>query len=231
MPSRRVVKTPELMKAIRLIVHNDPKISAGKLAIRLRRKGMKELPSERHLGRLKNEALEDAPETSALYREFSWPASFEDDDLPMPWEAGVAAFDLLTFLHQNDRERPTNGDVLWFWRVTVAAPDAPVATRWQLASQLHWFDLTPLRADCQRAVEWCLIYAPWRSKKAQTKYVEAVRQKEIRGPLGPPGSFKPWGTNFKEPPWWKALMKATVEDARNRRQQENHERSNSDEPV
>lgn len=63
---------------------------------------------------------------AADYRSFDWPRSMGSPDLP--WEAGATALELLR-LTADDRVRPTVRVAKWFWRVTLAAPDSPPATR------------------------------------------------------------------------------------------------------
>jgi hypothetical protein len=55
------------------------------------------------------------------------------EDGALPWEASAAALELLAYLNDLHSPRPNHQEALWFWRVTQAAPDAPLNLRYELS--------------------------------------------------------------------------------------------------
>lgn len=107
------------------------------------------LPAARTIARYRQTFRELPEQEKLLYAEFAWPESMEAGALP--WEASRAAMDLLVFL--GAEFTPTNRDVLWFWRLTLAAPDMPIKERAAMAETLtyHRDDLTAV-ADIEFAL-------------------------------------------------------------------------------
>ena len=136
------------------------------------------LPSERTIARIRAEewATLGEPER-AQYREFFWPESMERGDLP--WEASESALELLFFLDQHDfRTRPPVRFVTWYWRVSMAVPDALVYLRAQAAM---WFavneagyELDSPRPDEVRGMEWYLVYLSEQREERRELYREAL---------------------------------------------------------
>lgn len=92
------------------------------------------LPAARTIARYREMFRELPEQERLLYAEFAWPESMESGALP--WEASRAALDLLVFL--GVEFTPTNRDVLWFWRVTLAAPAMPIKDRAAMAEVLTY---------------------------------------------------------------------------------------------
>jgi hypothetical protein len=65
------------------------------------------------------------------YRQFVWPDMMEDGSLP--WKASRDALDLLNWADEHDLSPPTVAITAWFWRVTLALPDAPLGLRLRIA--------------------------------------------------------------------------------------------------
>lgn len=135
-------------------------------------------PSERWIeGRLK-EWDRLPPEVRQNFYSFRWPDSMLSGALPsgdaLPWEAGKAALELLRLL--SGIGRPPILLVKWWWRVSVAVPDAPPVVRLSVAQQLasqetvHGQDFLS-NASC----EMLLVHKPWESDKAQGRYRAACR--------------------------------------------------------
>ena len=121
------------------------------------------------------------PEEQRQYALFHWPGSLGSPDLP--WEASAACLELLAYFQQANRwdpahyaSRPTIRLAKWFWRVTLAAPDAPFHYRRAVAVSLAISEVLPGgRPEIDaRSGEGYLAYAPWRSKKALKNYQEAL---------------------------------------------------------
>ena len=105
------------------------------------------IPSARTIGRMK---ARFATEDQAPYRLYSWPESHQAGLLP--WEAAVTAAECFTtYFDVNDAfERdgydppfhpagPTVRLVTWFYRVTLARPEAPSGQRLMAAEMMdHW---------------------------------------------------------------------------------------------
>jgi hypothetical protein len=56
----------------------------------------------------------------------------------LPWEASAAALELLAYRNDIGEDRPNHREALWFWRVTQAAPNAPLSFRYGLSIILAW---------------------------------------------------------------------------------------------
>lgn len=136
----------------------------------------KGLPGARTIGRWQSEfKLLDTPAKLA-FRMYSWPEAMRREALP--WEASAALFDLSQY-----RKRPIPiRRAQWFWRVTLACPDAPLARRDELAGYLSAADALPedARKATHETVEATISYAPWRSEKHQQICAEAIRRGEIK---------------------------------------------------
>lgn len=68
------------------------------------------------------------------YREFRWPDSMEDGDLP--WEASTEALALLEWTGEYNLRPPTVNLVVWYWRTTLMLPDTPLDLRLRVAITL-----------------------------------------------------------------------------------------------
>ena len=138
------------------------------------------VPSARSIGRIrKNEWEPKADSEKAQYRYFYWPESMERGDLP--WELSEAALALLGYvLHSKIRGifgRPSVRLVRWFWRVSVAAPDLPIASRLVRAYDFTEWELVGGRPrEFVRGIEGELALAPWRSKDNEVEYYNAIEE-------------------------------------------------------
>lgn len=73
-------------------------------------------------------------------RALQWPESMGSPDLP--WPASRAALDLLQYVREHPSptlppEPPTVGLAVWFWRVTLAAPDVSTSSHFAAAATLY----------------------------------------------------------------------------------------------
>jgi hypothetical protein len=97
--------------------------------------GREDYPSERWVGKYLREGWDELTEgQKQRYALLSWPGSMEDGALP--WEASAADLELLAYLNDLHSSRPNHEEALWFWRVTQAAPDAPLDLRYDLSTIL-----------------------------------------------------------------------------------------------
>lgn len=191
----------DVKKRIYVMVENNTKISAGEILIALRARAKREgsqekFPTERTIARIKKEYLSRKLEERLPYKYFSWPESMESEALP--WEASRPCLDLLCWLRENGVElRPTIGAITWFWRVTQAAPDAPIGVRWGMGfiasglgrTQGGAEDATTTqimekfrkerKLEDRRRVEAALIYRPWFSPSNSRAYNRAIRKGKI----------------------------------------------------
>lgn len=177
---------------------NEPKLGARAILTRLQKArndgGISEkCPGLRTVGRYLKEWPGLPEEERRLYRELSWPESFERGDLP--WEASQAALELLrvwawpppmleTMFEPEALQslglsyptaRPSIRLARWFWRLTQAAPDADASERRKIAEWLEAAEV--LRSEpADRAVEAWLQYAPWRSAGASAAYEKALHE-------------------------------------------------------
>lgn len=181
-----VKTTPALREKIAELVENNPKVSAGKLWLDLRRLGISPIPSERQLARLKKQFLQRPPESRIVYRYLSWPHSFESGALP--WESSGAMLELLRFFRSNGWSSPTMRIAKWFWRITEAAPDSTAAERYGAAFSCAIIEAGGASFEGMQA--W-LVSAPWRSKKAAHAYLRAVKAGKIP-PRRPKGIETSW---------------------------------------
>jgi len=87
-----------------------------------------EYPSERSIARIKNNMwLHMSNLEKNAYRVLRWPESFGTPELP--WEASAACLELLAFRDRSGRLRPSARVAKWFYRLTLAAPEAPAFVR------------------------------------------------------------------------------------------------------
>ena len=138
-----------------------------------------DVPSESTLGRIVTEFRRTDPAERRNYQRFRWPESLGADDLP--WEASRSLLDLLAYLDAHAKPRPPIRLARWYWRVTLAAPDASIPERlWNavsLASQ------ESVAASVSEAwTERFLAYAPWRDEVNEELFmISTVRSWFLRG--------------------------------------------------
>ncbi|MDA1002094.1 MAG: hypothetical protein O3B31_01895 [Chloroflexi bacterium] len=162
---------PAWRERVRSLAANGPSLTATAIARRLdtpeeiKAVGRNDPPHRTTVQRL----LDDfPPEERRLYQYVRWPASFGAADLP--WEAAGPVLKLCDHLD----ERATVARARWFWRITLAAPGADIASRDAAARQLHAWELLE-RPEPPEDLEAWLMFAPWESKRAEQRYAEAIR--------------------------------------------------------
>ena len=190
-----------LIKRVEEITEQHRQWSARDVLAQLRKEpdGQDGLPTERTVARIRREykdRVRGNPKLALLNQFFSWPESMESGFLP--WGASAVALEFMRWwreinyggmdkhpLKEWAGEKfiivPTNKYVLWFWRISQAAPDAPIGARWALTELMIYcrmypeFDIFRL----ERRVEYALTYAPWRSRKNSYAYNQAILRGEI----------------------------------------------------
>lgn len=155
---------------VRQLVENEPGRSPRSIAALLAREGRARQrygwPSERTVRRLRDEHRARSEPERAHYREVRWPETMEQGALP--WEASAALLELLR-QRASFNTRPTVREARWFWRVTQAAPDAPVRSRATLAGWLAAWEALGAGEIPEvevRRVEGYLSYRPWTDQGA-----------------------------------------------------------------
>ena len=145
------------------------------------------VPSERTIRRLHQEYKEDlTDEERSQYHQLKWPESMEMGVAitELPWDASASVLELLAFSQREGRRRPTIRQAKWFWRITLAAPDAPLPSReyssWMLAAHE---DRGSVPEEELRKVEWFLAFAPWRSDDNRQSYKGAIDEGTVPQPL------------------------------------------------
>ncbi len=167
----------DLVESIWGLLENDPRATAGKILHTLgrwaERQGIKiALPSERSIARIKRGYVGKDPEERRLYRWVSWPEDMLSGELP--WESSRAVLDLLSYFRECGYQKPTIQNTLWFWRITLAAPDLAIEKRFDLGFRCARMSLAP-DSSIFRGLEGYLAIAPWRSKKASALYDKLTR--------------------------------------------------------
>lgn len=157
------------------------KAIAKRLEQEQRALGRNDAPQERTVFRIQEDFRKLPDWQQGAYQAFTWPESMEIG--AVPYEASAAALELLAFARQNRPletdgtsalwDRPQIRLVLWYWRVTQAAPDLPAATKARIAGSLVARDVLGTGIH-PGEIEWRLAFAPWRSAAALQAYVEAV---------------------------------------------------------
>ena len=133
-------------------------------------------PVQRTIGRIIKREWEPLSEQEkTLYRYFSWPESMERGQLP--WEASSYALELVS--HWRYSPAPTVRMALWYWRVSLAAPDAPAVTRFGIAELLASAETIKKYPDkltkdkmqeVNPKVMLFLSLTPWRSPSHEARY-------------------------------------------------------------
>ena len=168
-------------------------------------------PSLRTVNRYRAAWRRLSAEERSVWRSVRWPESMESGDLP--WEASATALELLGY-YAVVKRRPLVALARWFWRVTLAAPDAPLKIRVETAQALAAIAVAGDSSENdlrKRGMEYHLAFHPWRSKEAGRAYLQALTNGSI--PMGPP-DFRisaPDGIKGKEFEIAEALTGFTVE--------------------
>lgn len=120
-----------------------------------------DVPSDSTVGRIMTEFRRADPAQRRDYERFHWPESLGADDLP--WEAGRALLDLLAYLDAHAKPRPPIRLARWYWRLTLAAPDASIPERLSHAISLA-SEESVAGSVSDAWTERFLAYAPWRDE-------------------------------------------------------------------
>ena len=135
--------------------------------------GRSDQPSERTVGRIRK-AFATAPEEQRkAYQTARWPDSMVGGELA--WEASPALLELLGHLRRHLGPHVASPIRLanWFWRVTQAAPDAPIISRVRIAIRLASWELAGWPEGPERfGPESYLAQALWRSNDPKDAGVE-----------------------------------------------------------
>jgi len=166
------------LKKINELTANFPKLGPKAAAQRFEKDpecaARDDWPSESTIGRKQREFRRKDPAEQVGYRWLHWPESFDEGALP--WESAGAALEVLRFYREKGTGRPPIALARWYWRLTLAAPDAPFAGRFQMAALLQaaaFPNMPPEAQDWPEAVEEWLTYGPWRSEEAAAAYEAA----------------------------------------------------------
>lgn len=154
---------------IRVHVANHPEWSGAAIRKELQKvKDARDVPSDRAIRRAKEEFLELNTQDRAKYLEFKWPESMEQGALP--WEAARASLNLCRRYRDAGAHPPLIQECVWFWRVTLAAPDLAEWEQIRLAAYLiaNSVDRESDRGQhALRTIETALTY--------QSKPMEAIK--------------------------------------------------------
>ncbi len=136
------------------------------------------VPNARTVGEIKRRLT---PAEAKAYRYFTWPQTMLEGELP--WEASRAALDLLRYRQDKENPLPLVWEVKWFWRVTLASPDAPMKKRAALAMELALKEkhTASLPEQGLTLIQWQLAYQPWRSPENEQAWLNLPE--ELRRPL------------------------------------------------
>ena len=189
---------------VRVIAANEPRLGPGPIFRRLEEEGGKEglndYPSLRTIGRILRDFKDRPDAEKAPYRYFYWPETMERGELP--WEASAAAleflrycttpieFEFIDFTTPDERHaRPLTRTVKWYWRASLAAPDAPAYRKVILAEIFAAYELAGWPAESARGLELLLAFRPWRSPENRDAlraagYYEDASQKALLRSFG-----------------------------------------------
>ena len=143
-------------------------------------------PSERTIRRLHEEYVGLTDEERSQYHRLEWPESMELGAAitGLPWEASAAVLELLAFLLRKGLPRPTVRHGKWFWRITDAVPDAPLAYRALTSRLLAAGEVSGSLPSAElRKVEGYLAFARWRSDENKQSYRVAIDKGAVPRPI------------------------------------------------
>ena len=176
MPQRPIAE--HWKRRIGTLVENPPRGErltdrriAAVLEEEAQRLGRDDSPSERSVGRIrKHHERPGAEDERREYRLYRWPNSMEDESLP--WEAAAAGLELM---RAYGYKRPLVPLVRWFYRLTLAVPDAPLKERKNRAIFLAMNEAADSpNPQAYDTVEGWMLYQPWTSADAELEYQEAI---------------------------------------------------------
>jgi hypothetical protein len=112
------------------------------------------------------------------YRFFSWPETMQAGLLP--WQAAHMILDLARFKLDHNMAPPLVVEAQWFWRITLAIPGTPLATRANLTKIAALSEMSGQpQTELWDVVEAMLIYQPWRSDADRKAYLQAAQEGRI----------------------------------------------------
>ena len=146
---------PSTRQAIARLAVDNERMSAKAIQNSVRAKHERgeipSLPSERTILSIATEARSKGPSEKARLRTYHWPESHESQLIP--WEAAETLFQLV-----RAKGEITNQEALWFWRITLARPQASdglpsLDVRYEAAMLMaNWYEVTKDEGPA-RAVE------------------------------------------------------------------------------
>lgn len=148
---------------IRVLKANDPKLSGARIRAELKKVEAPPTPppSLRAILRVLEE-FQDVPRVDQeRYKHFVWPHSMDTSQIP--WEASRIVLDLIRYRAEQQMEPPLVREAEWFYRVSIAAPDATISMRFT-------FTLAILAGGTSGWLEKVLAFRPWRSSEDAEAY-------------------------------------------------------------
>ncbi|MPZ99499.1 MAG: hypothetical protein GEU80_09230 [Dehalococcoidia bacterium] len=130
-------------------------------------------PAERTVRDLVKAHRARSPEERGPFRHVRWPETFISGLLP--WEAARTVLDVLPI---NPERRITVGWARWYYRLCLAAPDAPRADLHWSATNIAQCEALELPVDW-RALECWLALSPWEGEEAAQRYHDACQAQRI----------------------------------------------------
>ena len=135
-------------------------------------------PAGRTISDHKKAHFQQPESERALYRYLRWPETFEAGVLP--WEAAAPLMQVLRARLVAGRRHVTVRWGRWYWRLYLAAPDAPPNTLSALARVISAHEVLGLDMDrVWRAAEGMLAYRYWESATRQTEYKAALDNSRV----------------------------------------------------
>jgi hypothetical protein len=158
----------------------------GALEKKARELGWTGYPSQRVVDGFWSDWKKLAEREQLAYRQFSWPASMVLE--AVPWEATETVMELLReYADPNGlglSGRPSNLKVLWYWRISLAAPDLDASIRNKLATALQLQETVSEMRQDSPAFPWYprldlfLAMKPWQAEEQRQAYREAIQSIE-----------------------------------------------------
>lgn len=165
----------------------NPRASAAAIFRELEEQARKDdrldFPGDRSISRFCHDFRKLSEDDQRRYGVACWPDSMESEVLE--WDASKTTLELQAFLYECIKLPSIRAPVRlarWFWRVTQAAPDAPIFDRVQIALQFSAWELRgrPNRPERDEP-ELYLAHAPWRSDTARATYLRASKGLGLTG--------------------------------------------------
>jgi hypothetical protein len=178
---------PFWVERIRVLAANNPRLSGVEIQRKLKNDLLinknehppTPVPSDRSIRRIVAQFSSFTTSQQQPYRYFSWPTSIEAG--VVPWEAGRVVLELIRFRIDQKMLPPLIVEAQWFWRVTLAIPEAPISQRAKVAATLAMIALSEQQPQTENldVLQWLLAYQPWRSKQDRQAYLQAIKERRI----------------------------------------------------